>query len=142
MRRRFIGNMCTGLGNSSPEIFDNKWLGVEEFDIALKTFFNDVLREVEYFTEFGGFDFAIKCENGNLKIVIGIEPAYKHDAYVCFCVDGDRNNILIQTGHANGYYGSNIKVTRTYDSNTSAYKQFKNCVDKHFEKLMSIAKQN
>ena len=140
MRRRIIGDVCIGLGNSSPEVFDNKWLGITEFDCTLKMFFDDVLKEVEFFKELGGFDFAIKIQNNNLKISIGIEPAYKYDPYVCFCVDGDKDNILIQSGQANGYYGADIEINRVYNSNTKEYKQFKHSVDNYFDKLLSLAK--
>lgn len=142
MRRRIIGDVDIGLGNSSPEIFNNKWSGVEEFDNILKAFFDDVLIEVDYFKEFGGFDFSIKNENKKLRISIGIEPTYKHDVYICFSVDDNKDNISIQIGHANGYYGSDIEIDKVYDSNTLEYKQFKKCVDKHFNKLESIAKYN
>lgn len=39
MRRRLTGNLCTGLGNPSPVIFDNQWTDNEKFNEAVKLFF-------------------------------------------------------------------------------------------------------
>ncbi len=39
MRRRLIGNICTGLGNPSPVIFDNEYTDNKRFNETVKLFF-------------------------------------------------------------------------------------------------------
>lgn len=34
MRRRLIGNICTGLGNPSPAIFDNEYINEEKYNAS------------------------------------------------------------------------------------------------------------
>lgn len=138
MRRRIIGNVCMGIGNPEPEKFDNQWTDNEVFNTATRSFFDDILNEVKMFKDIGGFDFNIKNINGELHISIGIEPAYKHDVYICYSIKGNKNNLELVSGHADGYYGADIKITREYGKDTDQYKQFKSCVDKHYDRLREL----
>ena len=75
MRRRITGNLCTGLGNPSPVIFDNEWTGNKKFNDAVKLFFEDVLNSIndEFINDIGGFDFKIELENNSFRILFGME---------------------------------------------------------------------
>ena len=65
MRRRLIGNVCIGIGNPSPVIFDNEWTDNEKFNETAKLFFEDALNSLkdEIIDDIGGFDFKIKLED-------------------------------------------------------------------------------
>ena len=67
MRRRITGNICTGLGNPSPVIFDNQWTDNEKFNETVKSFFEDALNSLndEVIKNVGGFDCKIELENKN-----------------------------------------------------------------------------
>lgn len=134
MRRR-ITDACTGLGNPSPEVFDNKWTDNKKFNMDLELFFVDVLQNVKDFEDWGGFDFKIDLRPQGFTIKFGIEPAYKHDKYICYCLDSNRENSYIHRGKAYGYYGSDIRTTsvREYDRFTKKYMAI---IDKHFDKLL------
>lgn len=137
MRRRLTGNICTGLGNPSPVIFDNKWTDNEKFNEAVKLFFKDALNSLndESINDIGGFDFKIELEDSNFKILFGIEPSYMYDLYVCYGFDSEKEKSYIHKGQALGYYGSDIKI-KSKKSYGRCGKQFRECIDKHYENLM------
>lgn len=134
MRRR-ISDAYTGFGNSAPEVFDNKWTNNKEFNMNLEFFFTDVLKELNTFNDWGGFDFKIELEPNRFIIKFGIEPSYKHDPYICYCLDSNKENSYIHRGKAHGYYGSDIRITsiREYENFTKKYMAI---IDKHFDKLL------
>lgn len=137
MRRRLTGNVHTGLGNLSPEVFNNEWTDNEDFNNAAKAFFNDVLKSVKDFEEIGGFDFRINLRKDGFRIMFGIEPTYKYDPYICYCFDSNRDEIYIQKGQANGYYGSDIIIDEELNySKGMCPKEFEDCIDAHYNKLM------
>lgn len=134
MRRRLIGNVCTGLGNPSPVIFDNEWTANEKFNDATKLFFEDALNSLkdEIINDIGGFDFKIELEDNGFKILFGIEPSYIYDPYVCYCFDSKREKSYIHKGQALGYYGSDIKI-KSNKSYKRCGKEFRECMDRHYE---------
>lgn len=134
MRRRLTGNICTGLGNPTPEIFDNEWSGNEKFNEEVKLLFDDVLSNIKDFSDIGGFDFKIELKDGTFKILFGIEPSYQYDPYICYCFDSKKENSYIQKGQALGYYGSDIKI-RSNKSYKRCGKEFRECIDKHYDSL-------
>ena len=137
MRRRWT-NVQTGLGNPSPDIFNNEWTDNENFNSTVKLFFDDILKSVKDFKELGGFDFCITLRENGFRIIFGYEPTYKHDPYICYCFDSDRDEIYIQKGVANGYYGSEIVVNEELNYKEGVCpKEFKNCIDAHYDNLMA-----
>lgn len=138
MRRRLTGNINTGLGNPSLEIFDNVWTENEEFNTEVKSFFDDVLDSINDFKDIGGFDFKLYLREDGFKIMFGIEPTYKYDPYICYCFDSNKEEIGIYKGEANGYYGSDIVINEKikYKDRTLP-KEFIECVEKHYDKLLS-----
>lgn len=137
MRRRLTGGIHTGLGNPSPEVFNNKWTDNEEFNNAARHFFDDILKSVKDFEEVGGFDFCLTIREDGFRIMFGIEPTYKYDPYICYCFDSNKDDIYIQKGKANGYYGSDIVINEELNySEGMCTKEFKNCIDIHYDKLM------
>lgn len=137
MRRRLTGNLCTGLGNPSPVIFDNEWIGNKKFNDAVKLFFEDVLNSIndEFINDIGGFDFKIELENNSFRILFGIEPSYMYDPYICYCFDSDKEKSYIHRGQALGYYGADIKI-KSKKSYRRCGKEFRECIDRHYENLM------
>ena len=124
MRRRLNGNVHTGLGKSSPEIFNNEWTDNDKFNNAAKAFFNDILTSVKDFEKIGGFDF-------------GIEPTYKYDPYICYCFDSNKDEIYIHKGKANGYYGSDIVIDNELNfKDGMCTKEFTDCINTHYDKLI------
>ena len=137
MRRRMT-DVHTGLGNPSPDIFNNQWTDNENFNNAVRAFFDDILKEVKDFKELGGFDFSMWLREDGFRIVFGIEPTYKYDPYICYCFDSDRDEIYIQKGVANGYYGSDIVINEELNYKEGmCTKEFKVCIDKHYDSLMA-----
>ena len=137
MRRRITGNIYTGLGNPSPVIFDNEWTDNKKFNDAVKLFFEDILNLLkdETINNVGGFDFKIELENNSFKILFGIEPSYMYDSYICYCFDSEKENSYIHKGQAFGYYGADIKI-KSNKSYKRCGKEFRECMDKHYENLM------
>ena len=137
MRRRITGNICTGLGNPSPVIFDNGWTGNEKFNEAVKLFFEDALNSLkdETVNDVGGFDFKIELEDNRFRILFGIEPSYMYDPYICYCFDSEIEKSYIHKGQALGYYGADIKI-KSNKSYKRCDKEFRECMDKHYENLM------
>ena len=137
MRRRLTGNLCTGLGNPSPVIFDNKWTDNEKFNEAVKLFFEDALNLLndETINDVGGFDFKIELEDNGFRILFGIEPSYMYDSYICYCFDSEKENSYIHKGQAFGYYGADIKI-KSNKNYKRCGKEFRECMGKHYENLM------
>lgn len=137
MRRRITGNICTGLGNPSPVIFDNQWSDNEKFNEIVKLFFEDALNSLndEIIKDVGGFDFKIELKDCGFRILFGIEPSYMYDPYICYCFDSDKENSYIHRGQALGYYGADIKI-RSNKSYKRCGKEFIECIDRHYENLM------
>lgn len=137
MRRRLIGNICTGLGNSSPVIFDNQWTDNKKFNETVKLFFEDALNSLDDkdINNVGGFDFKIELKNNSFRILFGIEPSYMYDPYICYCFDSKKEKSYIHRGQALGYYGADIKI-----KSNKSYKRcgngFRECIDRHYENLM------
>lgn len=143
MRRRLIGNVCTGLGNPSPVIFDNKWTDNKKFNESLKLFFEDVLNSLndENIKDVGGFDFKIELRGNSFRILFGIEPSYMCDPYICYCFDSDKEKSYIHRGHAQGYYGADIRI-KSNRSYKRCGREFRDCMDKHYENLMQSLEEN
>lgn len=142
MRRRIIGNVHTGLGNPSPEKFDNEWTDNEEFNENVRSLFEDVLSSVKEFDEIGGFDFKITLTNDSFKIWLGIEPAYMYDPYICYCVSSNREEICVQRGESNGYYGSDIVINEELKYRDKDFpEEFLHCIERHYYELMSCLKE-
>lgn len=136
MRRRLIGNVCTGLGNPSPVIFDNEWTDNKKFNEVVKLFFEDALNSLndEIVNDIGGFDFKIELEDNRFRILFGIEPSYMYDPYICYCLDSEKEKSYIHRGQALGYYGSEIKI-KSKKGYKKCDKKFRECIDKHYENL-------
>lgn len=137
MRRRLIGNICTGLANPSPVIFDNEYTDNKRFNEAVKLFFEDALNSLndEVINDIGGFDFKIELRDNSFKILFGIEPSYMYDSYICYCFDSEKENSYIHKGQAFGYYGANIKI-KSKKSYRRCGKEFRECINRHYENLM------
>lgn len=137
MRRRLTGNICTGLGNPSPVIFDNQWTDNEIFNKAVKSFFKDVLNSLDdkAINDIGGFDFKLELRENGFKILFGIEPSYMYDPYICYCFDSDKERSYIHRGQAVGYYGADIKI-KSKKSYKRCSKEFRECIDKHYKNLI------
>ena len=137
MRRRLTGNLCTGLGNPSPVIFDNKWTDNEKFNEAVKLFFEDALNLLNDGTinDVGGLDFKIELEDNGFCILFGIEPSYMYDSYICYCFDSEKEKSYIHKGQALGYYGADIKI-KLKKSYRRCGKEFRECINRHYENLM------
>lgn len=138
MRRR-LTDVHTGLGNPSPEIFNNQWTDNEDFNNATKVFFDDILESsIKDFEELGGFDFNMTLREDGFRIIFGFEPGYKYDPYIYYCFDSDRDEICIKKGKANGYYGSDIVINKETKYNEPKFnKRFKKCIDAHYDNLMA-----
>lgn len=137
MRRRLTENIHTGLGNSTPEIFDNKWSVNEKFNEKAKLLFDDVLNNIKDFSDVGGFDFKIELSDSAFKILIGLEPSYQYDQYICYCISSNKDEIYIHKGKANGYYGSDIVINEELNYiEGMCTKEFMDCIDKHYDDLM------
>ena len=136
MRRRITG-IHIGLGNPSPVIFDNGWTGNEKFNETAKLFFEDALNSLknETVNDVGGFDFKIELEDNRFRILIGIEPSYMYDPYICYCFDSQKEKSYIHRGQALGYYGSDIKI-KSKKNYKKCGKEFRGCIDRHYENLM------
>ena len=134
MRRR-ITDAYTGLGNPEPEKFDNKYTSNKEFNMKLELFFCDVLKEMSDLSEWGGFDFKIYLKPDQFVVMFGIEPAYKHDPYICYCLDSNKESSYIHRGHAAGYYGTDIQVDEMCGYNDFSEK-YKEIIDKHLDNLL------
>ncbi len=138
MRRRLTGNIDTGFGNPSPEIFDNVWTKNKEFNAEVRLFFEDVFDSINDFKDIDGFDFKLYLREDGFKIMFGVEPTYKHDPYICYCFDSNKEEIYIQKGGANGCYGSDIAINEEMKYGDGALpKEFIECVEKHYDKLLS-----
>lgn len=137
MRRRLIGNICTGLGNPSPVIFDNQWTDNEKFNEVIKLFFEDALNLLDDkdINNVGGFDFKIELKNNSFRILFGIEPSYMYDPYICYCFDSQKEKSYIHRGHAQGYYGADIKI-KSNKSYKRCGKKFRECIDRHYDELI------
>lgn len=137
MRRRLIGNICTGLGNPSPVIFNNQWTDNEKFNEAVKSFFEDALNSLndEVIKDIGGFDFKLELRKNGFKILFGIEPSYMYDPYICYCFDSQKEKSYIHRGRAQRYYGADIKIKFN-----KSYKRcgngFRECIDRNYDNLM------
>lgn len=136
-----IGNVCIGLGNPSPVIFDNEWTTKEKFNDAAKLFFEDVLNSLkdETISDIGGFDFKIELEDNRFWILFGIEPSYMYDSYICYCFDSEKEKSYIHKGQALGYYGSDIKI-KSKKNYKRCGKIFRKCIDRHYENLVKAVK--
>ena len=133
-----MADVHTGLGNPSPDIFNNQWTDNENFNNKTRTFFDDILKDVKDFKKLGGFDFSITLRENGFRILFGLEPTYKHDPYICYCFDSDRDEIYIQKGVANGYYGSDIAINKEVKYSEKKFdKGFKTCIDAHYDNLMA-----
>lgn len=141
MRRRLIGNICIGLGNSFPVFFDNQWTDNEKFNETVRSFFEDALNSLddEAINEIGGFDFKIELEDNSFKILFGIEPSYMYDSYICYCFDSDKEKSYIHRGQAVGYYGADIKI-KSNKSYRRCGKEFRECIDRNYDNLIQILK--
>lgn len=137
MRRRLIGNICTGLGNPSPVIFNNQWTDNEKFNEAVKSFFEDALNSLndEVIKDIGGFDFKLELRENGFKILFGIEPSYMYDPYICYCFDSDKEKSYIHRGQAFGYYGADIKI-KSNKSYKRCGKEFRECINRHYDELL------
>lgn len=137
MRRRLTGNICTGLGNPSPVIFDNKWTDNEKFNETVKLFFEDALNSLndEAINDIGGFDFKIELKDSGFRIIFGIEPSYMYDPYICYYFDSEKEKSYIHRGQSLGHYGSDIKI-KSNKSYKRCGKKFRECIDRHYENLM------
>ena len=137
MRRRLIGNVCIGIGNPSPVIFDNEWTDNEKFNETAKLFFEDALNSLkdEIIDDIGGFDFKIELEDNRFRILFGMEPSYMYDPYICYCFDSQKEKSYIHKGQALGYYGADIKI-KSKKNYKKCDKEFKECIDKHWDNLM------
>lgn len=137
MRRRLTGNICTGLGNPSPVIFDNQWTDNEKFNETVKSFFKDALNSLDdkAINDIGGFDFKLELRENGFKILFGIEPSYMQDPYICYCFDSDKERSYIHRGQAVGYYGADIKI-KSMKSYKRCSKEFRECIDKHYKNLI------
>lgn len=137
MRRRLTGNICTGLSNPSPVVFDNEWTTNEKFNDAVKLFFEDALNSLndESINDIGGFDFKIELEDNRFRILFGIEPSYMYDPYICYCFDSEKEKNYIHIGQALGYYGSDIKI-KSKKSYGRCGKEFRECIDRHYDNLI------
>lgn len=131
MRRR-ITDVYTGLGNPKSEKFDNKYTSNKMFNMNLGLFFCDVLKEIDDLS--GGFDFKIYLKSDGFVVMFGIDPSYKHDPYICYCLDSNKESSYIHKGHAAGYYGSNIQIDKMCGYNGFSDK-YKAIIDKHLDKL-------
>ena len=138
MRRR-LTNAHTGLGNPLPELFDNKWTDNEDFNDVVRLFFDDALDYIDDFKELGGFDLNITLREDGFRIMFGIEPSYKHDPYICYCFDSNKDNIFYKKGISNGYYGSDIVINKELRYN-KCMDDFKICIDKHYDNLVKCLK--
>lgn len=136
MKRRLLGDVCIGLGNPNPDIFDNKWSNNEKFNNCLLHFFNECVknfRALDY-----GFDFNIDIGDDYFHIKFGIEPAYKFDPYICFVFSSNLEDSYIERGMANGYYGSDITIhEHTQWNDMDEDKGFRWLCEIYHEKLMS-----
>lgn len=137
MRRRLIGNICTGLGNPSPVIFDNEYTDNKRFNETVKLFFEDALNSLndETIHDIGGFDFKIELEDNSFRILFGIEPSYMYDPYICYCFDSKKEKSYIHKVQAFGYYGADIKI-KSKKSYRRCGKEFRECIDRNYENLM------
>lgn len=137
MRRRLTGNICTGLGNPSPVIFDNQWTDNEKFNETVKSFFEDALNSLddEFINDIGGFDFKLELRDNGFRILFGIEPSYMYDPYICYCFDSDKKKSYIHRGQAVGYYGADIKI-KSNKSYKRCGKGFRECIDRHYDNLI------
>lgn len=137
MRRRLIGNICTGLGNSSPVIFDNQWTDNEKFNETVKLFFENALNSLDDkdINNVGGFDFKIELKNNSFRILFGIEPSYMYDPYICYCFDSQKEKSYIHRWQAQGYYGADIKI-KSNKSYKRCGKEFRECVDRYYDNLI------
>lgn len=139
MRRRLIGNICTGLGNPSPVIFDNQWTDNEKFNETVRSFFEDALNSLgdEAINDIGGFDFKLELRENCFRILFGVEPSYMYDSYICYCFDSDKEKSYIHRGQAVGYYGADIKI-KSNKSYRRCGKEFRECIDRHYENLIKV----
>lgn len=137
MRRRLIGNICTGLGNPSPVIFDNQWTDNEKFNETVRSFFEDALNSLddEAINDISGFDFKLELRENGFKILFGIEPSYMYDPYICYCFDSDKEKGYIHRGQAVGYYGADIKI-KSNKSYRRCGKEFRECINRHYDELL------
>lgn len=137
MRRRLTENICTGLGNPSPVIFDNEWTDNKKFNETVKLFFEDALNSLndEIIKDIGGFDFKIELKDSGFRILFGIEPSYMYDPYICYCFNSDKEKSYIHRGQAQGYYGADIRI-KSHKSYKRCGKKFRECIDRHYENLM------
>lgn len=139
MRRRLINDVCTGLGNPEPEVFDNRWTDNHDFNMNLELFFVDILQSIKDLGDYGGFDFKIELTDNSFMVKFGIEPSYLYDPYICYCLDSNKENSYIHKGKAHGYYGSDIRTTSVseYEGFTKKYKAI---IDKHLNTLLGCLK--
>ena len=108
MIRRLLGDVCIGLGNPNPDIFDNKWTNNERFNELVREFFVKCLRNFDDIEN--GFDFSIVLGRDYFLINFGIDPSYKFDPYIEFSFSSDKEESYIVLGEATGYYGSDIVI--------------------------------
>jgi len=121
MRHR-IGNIITGIGNSSPILLDNKG----EFPEVLKEpMLNSYFKKYEY------FDFSI----GKDYILAGVEPAYQHEELRIICINKKKINSYIHTGKSFGHYGSGIKAKKKFYFEYQNKCKFVSFIDKWHEEL-------
>lgn len=135
MKHRIIGNIITGLGNSSQCLLNNQWSNNDNFNEILKQCFEEAIKTFKPIKDFGGLDFSIN----NHMISFGFEPAYKYqNLYIININLKDITHSYLRTGFAFGYYGSNIV------NNYKFYKDYKNkCkfikfIDKWYKKINEV----
>lgn len=112
MRHRMGGleNVCMGLGaDNIPYELDNSWSGNKNFDEVADKMLHEALGAL--FSEIGGFDFKVECNDDSYKITFGFEPAYKHDPYLMCCITSKYEDCYMKKGVADGYYGKSVKLS-------------------------------
>ena len=133
MRHR-IGNINTGLGNPKSCSLPNTWSENLKLNEVVKLMFDDVIN-LGAISEYGGFDFNVKIESGNLNIDFGYEPSYQYGKLLIYHIVNNKVDCSIEKGKSQGYYGSDIEITEDIKYNASD-KGFNELIDKWHDKLL------
>lgn len=129
-----------GMGaDNIPYELDNTWSENRKLNAVADKMLDDAVDTL--FTELGGFDYRVICDDKSFQILFGREPAYKHDPYQMCTITSLYEECSIKRGTAKGYYGRDVEIE--YDKNITdedCNRAFVEFVDKWYAQLLEAMK--
>jgi hypothetical protein len=144
MRHRIGGleNVYMGLGADNIECeLNNTWSENQLLNKVADEMLNDAVDKL--FSEIGGFDFDVRCNDNSFVITFGFEPAYMYDPYQMCKITSEYKDSSITKGIAKGYYGKDVEITYSKTViDKDCDENFVDFVDKWYDKLLETMEGN